>query len=90
MAAFAHLYSRIESLRRDTEKQSDEQVVRIEAQLTGLRTEMAQDRKEAAQAQQAIVGSMVTRGELDRQIDRIVQALNGRGNRARGHQDDVG
>lgn len=77
-SVFAHVYSKIEGLRKDTEQQTADAVRRIEVQLEKLREEMAGDRRLAAQTQQTIAGTMVTRTELDRQIDRIVSAL-GRG-----------
>lgn len=67
-----HIYSRLEAIRKEAEMQSETQMRRLESQLENLRTDILTERRLAAQDRQGIAEKMVTRGELDRQVDRVM------------------
>ena len=70
-----HLYLRIEALRRDTVRERESGMDKLSAVLEKLRTDIDNDRQRGAAERATIAGVMVTRGELDKQVDRILQQL---------------
>jgi len=74
-AVMGHLYLRIEDLRRETKQDSQAGLGKLSAVLDKLREDIDDDRQRAAAERATIAGIMVTRAELDRQIDRIIHQL---------------
>lgn len=72
IGAFGHLYSRQEKMRSDLAAANEGDLTRVWAALESLRKEIDNDRRQSGDERARIAGTMVTRMELDRQVDKML------------------
>lgn len=75
LGVFGHIYSRQEKMRSDLAASTESDMTRVWAALDNLRKEIADDRRLSSDDRARIAGSMVTRIELDRQVDKMLNEI---------------
>lgn len=82
LGVFGHLYSKLEKIYGGQEKMRSDLAAATESDLTkmwsaleSLRNEIASDRRLSGDERARIAGTMVTRVELDRQVDKMLNEI---------------
>ena len=75
-AMIGYLYRQLWNMRDEMQDIASEHVKDIWTAVNGIRTDIDADRRAAADARIAIAANMVTRDELDRQINRLIREFD--------------
>lgn len=85
LAVVGHLYKRISEVQTLADKAVKEQFDDMRDALEPRFVEISRQLEESRTTRYAMVQSMVTRTELDKQIDRVLAAIRSPGRRVPGH-----
>lgn len=75
LAVFGFLYTKMEKMRFDIANATESDMSKMAMSLENLRNEIASDRRLSSDERARIAGVMVTRSELDRQIDKLLSEI---------------
>jgi hypothetical protein len=76
LGVFVHLYAKVERVRDQWAATSSGELKEIWSELKALRTGIEDDRRRAADARAELASSIVTRDEMERQVNRLVDIVD--------------